>query len=99
LGESHRAIIAEVASKVERDIRDRISEIEADAYRFASEKGMKVYELTPDQVAEWRACSAPVLEAFMMDAGDLARQLLGAYGKLRTDPCCSSGPAGSFNRR
>ena len=40
---------------------------------------MKVYELTPDEVAEWRACSSPVLEAFMMDGGDLVRQLLGVY--------------------
>ena len=63
------------------------------------EKGMKIYELTPDQVTEWRACSSPVLEAFMTDTGDLARHLMGAYGMLRTDPCCSSGPAGSFNRR
>ena len=99
LSEHHKIVITEVARKVEQDLRDGISEIEADGYRFAREKGMRVYDLTPDQVAEWRACSAPVLEGFMMDAGDLARQLLGAYGKLRTDPCCSSGPAGSFNRR
>ena len=32
---------------------------------------------------------------------ELARQLMAAYGKLRTDPCCTEGPstAGSFSRR
>jgi C4-dicarboxylate-binding protein DctP len=99
LSENHRRIIIEVARKVELDLRDRMPVIEADAYRFARENGMKIYELTPDQVAEWRACSSPVFEAFMTDTGDMARRLMGAYGKLRTDPCCNSGPMGSFNLR
>ena len=60
---------------------------------------MKVRDLTPDQVAEWRACSAEVVDSFMASGGELNRQLLVAYGKLRTDPCCSAGPAGAFTRR
>jgi C4-dicarboxylate-binding protein DctP len=99
LSGQHKVIAIEAARKAEKTIRDEISKIEADAYTFAREKGMKVYELTPDQVAEWRACSAPVLEAFMMSSGELAHQLMGAYGKLRTDPCCSAGPTGLFTRR
>jgi hypothetical protein len=54
--------------------------------------------LTPYQVAEWRACSAPVVDAFMMDTGELAQQLMRAYGKLRTSPCCSAGPGGASTR-
>ena len=99
LRENYQSIIIEVAREVEKDLRDRISEIEDDAYRFAREKGLKIYDLTPDQVAEWRACSSPVLEAFMTVAEDMARLLMEAYGKLPTDPCCSSGPAGSFKSR
>ena len=99
LSDDHKAIILEAARKVERTLRDQMQQIEKDAYRHAEEKGMTVYELTPDQVAEWRACSAPVLESFMTNAGDLATQLLKAYGKLRTEPCCSSGPPGAFTTR
>src|SRR5262249_19626129 len=53
LSEGHKAIIMEVARKLEQKLRDEIAQLEADAYRFSREKGMKVYELTPYQVAEW----------------------------------------------
>jgi TRAP-type C4-dicarboxylate transport system substrate-binding protein len=99
LPDSQKAIVADAARKVERKLRHEITEIEDNDYRFAREKGMKVYELTPDQVAEWRACSGPVLEDFMMNAGDLGRRLMDAYAKLRLDPCCSAGPEGAFTRR
>jgi C4-dicarboxylate-binding protein DctP len=99
LSQSHKTIIEEAARKAERGVREKVLEIETKAYAFAREKGMKIHELTPDQVAEWRACSSGVLEAYMGGTGDLVRQITGAYGKLRTDSCCSSGPTGSFNRR
>lgn len=95
LSEAHKTIIMEVARKVEQKVRDEIARLEDDAYRFAHEHGMKVYNLAPHQVAEWRACSAPVVDAFMMEGGELALQLMRAYGKLRTSPCCSAGPSGA----
>jgi C4-dicarboxylate-binding protein DctP len=95
LSESHKAIITEAARKVEQKLRDEIGRLEADAYRFARENGMKVYDLAPYQVAEWRACSAPVLDAFMAESGESGLQLMRAYGKLRTSPCCSAGPPGA----
>jgi len=99
LSPSHREIIAEAARDVERLARDRFSKNEAGAYAFAREKGMQIRALTPDQVAEWRACSAGVLDDYMGLSGDLARLLLSAYGRLRTDPCCTSGPSSApFNR-
>ena len=100
LSPSHQAIIAEAARDVERLTRDRVPELEAGAYAFAREKGMRVHTLTPDQVAEWRACSANVLVDYMSQNGELGRQLLAAYGRLRTHPCCTSGPSSApFNRR
>jgi C4-dicarboxylate-binding protein DctP len=98
LSEGHRTIITEAARKVEQKLRDEIARLEDDAYRFARDNGMKVYDLAPHQVAEWRACSAPVVDAFMMEGGELALQLMRAYGKLRTAPCCSAGPAGAAAR-
>jgi C4-dicarboxylate-binding protein DctP len=95
----HRAIVMEAARKAEGTLREEIAGIEARAYAFAREKGMRIYELTPDQVAEWRACSSGVLDAYMNNPGDQIRQILEAYGMLRTEPCCSAGPGGSFTGR
>jgi C4-dicarboxylate-binding protein DctP len=100
LGESHRAIVTAAARKAEQDLRLQMADIEAKAYAFAREKGMTVHELTPDEVAEWRACSASIIEDYMGSSGELGWRLMAAYGKLRTDPCCSGGPgSATFNRR
>ena len=99
LTDRHRAILGEVAQKVDRKLHDDIAEIEETDYRFSREKGMTIHALTPDQVVEWRACSAPVIEDFMTNAGVLGNRLMDAYGKLRLDPCCSAGPEGAFTRR
>ena len=85
---------------MERETRERVSEIESKAYAFAREKGMKIRRAHARPVAEWRACSANVVADYMDKSGDLARQLMAAYGKMRTDPCCTAGPgAGPFTRR
>jgi C4-dicarboxylate-binding protein DctP len=94
-----QAIITAAARRAEQDLRLKIAEVDAKAYAFARAKGMKVHELSPDEVAEWRACSAGILDDFMGAAGDLGSQAMAAYGKLRTDPCCTSGPKGQFTRR
>jgi C4-dicarboxylate-binding protein DctP len=100
LSSDHQTIIMEASRNAERRVRENVSAVETKAYAFARQKGMKIQELTPDQVAEWRACSWDVLDAYMNNPGDLPRQLLEAYGKLRTDPCCTAGPsAGAFSRR
>jgi len=99
LSEGHKAAIGRVARKVELDLQQQMADIEAEAYAFARGKGMKIHELAPDEVAEWRECSAPVLEEYMSRTGGLSEQLMAAYGKLRTDPCCSAGPSGTFTRR
>jgi len=98
---AHRAIMTEAASLVEGEARERVARIEAEATRFAIENGFKFQDLTPDQVAEWRACSAEILSDYMEQNGELAQRLMAAYAKLRTDPCCTAGPASAvaFTRR
>ena len=100
LSSKQQTLFVEVARKVEREIRDRSVQMEAEYYKFAVAKGMKVYDLTPDQVADWRACSAAVLDAYMNDHPEFAREFLEAYGRLRTQPCCSTAPNwGDFSKR
>jgi C4-dicarboxylate-binding protein DctP len=99
LSDRHMGVIARAARKVERDVRERASAIEASALELARSKGMKIYDLSPNEVTEWRACSAGLLVDYMDRGGELGQALMRAYAKLRTDPCCSAGPQGSDETR
>ena len=99
LDERGRTVVLESSRKVEQELREQMAYIEAMAYAFAREKGMKIYELAPNDVAEWRACSVGLLEDYMNEAGELGSRLMAAYGRLRMQPCCNTGPAGTFSLR
>ena len=100
LSAGHQAILAEATRVAERESRERVAGLEANIRAFAASKGMTIKELTPDQVAEWRACSADMLAKYMEGNGELAHELMAAYAKLRTDPCCTAGPSTTpFTRR
>ena len=101
LPEAHRKILMDAAQDEERQSRQRVTEIESGFYAMFRQKGMTLHDLTADQIADWRACSASIVEEYMLSSSDLARQLLAAYGRLRTEPCCTTGPstAGPFSRR
>ena len=100
LKDNHKAIVSAAAKRAEQDLRQTMADIQAKAYAFARGKGMKIRELTPDDVAEWRACSADIVQDYMNATGELGQQLMEAYGRLRTDPCCGGGPTVEiFNRR
>ncbi len=78
------------ASKAEDSVWEKYRAFEAKTYEFAASKGIKVQELSADDTIAWRVCSSSILESYMEQAGDLGAQLFAAYGKLRTDPCCTS---------
>jgi len=92
LAPAHRAAIMDVVKRLEPKVRERAAESEREVYAVAREKGMKIVELAPHQVAEWRACSSEVLVQYMDASGEIGSRLMAAYGKLRTAPCCSAGP-------
>jgi C4-dicarboxylate-binding protein DctP len=99
LSSDQQRIVDAAAAEAQAAILADLQKAEAEAYALAAKNGMKIYEITPDQVAEWRACSAPVVETFMGHSGELGQRLLNAYGHLRTQPCCSAGVPGVFTRR
>ncbi len=78
LPEAHRAIIEAAAAKAEADVRDRVAQIEADAYAAAKENGMTVYTPTADEIAAWKAVSQPVYEAYLAKTGDMGKAMLEA---------------------
>jgi TRAP-type C4-dicarboxylate transport system substrate-binding protein len=100
LHDAHRTAIAGAAASVELQMRERLLETEAKIAVFARSKGFKIQDLTADQVAGWRACSAGLLADYMDKNGQLAAKLMAAYGRLRTQPCCTTAPNfGGFTGR
>lgn len=99
LSKPHQQLIVQAAQKVELELREQSAEIENKAYDFARSKGMTIHELTADEIADWRVCSAPMIEGFMGTTGEIGTRLMAAYGKLRLDPCCNGGPGGVFSGR
>lgn len=92
LSPEHREIVAELAQDAQNYMWARFATIRAGAYNLAAQKGMRIVDPSADDVAAWRACSAPLLEAYMEQAGEAGSKLFMAYGRLRTDPCCREPP-------
>ena len=86
------AFLEDAAVEAQNSILADLQGREMEGYALAAKNGITIHAITPDEVAEWRVCSSPVLEAFMSGSGQLGQQLLEAYSQLRTQPCCSAGP-------
>ena len=78
LTEDQRTVLTTAARNAETAVRDYMSELEADAFKQAEANGMKVYYPTDDEIAKWKEASAPVIEAWLAETGNLGRQLLEA---------------------
>jgi C4-dicarboxylate-binding protein DctP len=88
LTDEQREILAELAQDAQAYMWARYATIRAEAYAFAAQKGLRIVEPSTADVAAWRACSAPLLEAYLERAGDDGPKLFATYGRLRTSPCC-----------
>jgi TRAP-type C4-dicarboxylate transport system substrate-binding protein len=93
LASEHRAVLSELAQEAQNLMWARFATIRADAYAFAVQKGMRVVELTAADMEAWRACSSPLLEAYLELAGEAGPKLFAAYGRLRVHQCCREAPA------
>lgn len=82
LPEGHKEIIEAAAAKADAAVRDKVSQIEADAYAAAEEKGMTVYKLDESEIDAWRTGANPVLESYRANSGVLGEQLLKAAEAL-----------------
>src|SRR5262245_460403 len=100
LDHARQTAIAGAAASVEFQMRERLSEMEAKIAAFARSKAFEIQDLTPDQVVAWRACSAGLIANYMDKNGEFAAKLMAAYGRLRTQPCCTTAPStGGFTGR
>ncbi|RCK45246.1 C4-dicarboxylate ABC transporter substrate-binding protein [Thalassospira profundimaris] len=82
LTDDQRAIITAASRDAEKDVRDRMSAIEAEAFKEAEENGMTIYTPTEEELKQWRAVSQPVYDSFLKESGDLGKQVFDAAKKL-----------------
>jgi TRAP-type C4-dicarboxylate transport system substrate-binding protein len=52
-------------------------------------KGVRILDLNNTELQLWRFCSGDSLTDYLEEAGKLGQQLMVAYGRLKTDPCCN----------
>jgi len=83
LSEEERTIVSAAADKADKAVRDKVAQIEADAFAAAEQQGMKVYQLSEEEISAWKAGAAPVLDKYRADSGDLGAQLLEAATGLK----------------
>ena len=57
--------ISAAAKIAQDDVRDRVTQIEADAYAAAKENGMTIVELNDEELAAWQAVSQPVIDGYL----------------------------------
>ena len=94
LAPAQQQILSEVAEDAQDIMWARFATIRAEAFAAAVKKGVRIVEPSADDIAQWRACTAPLLEAYMVGAGKAGPKLFEAYGKLRTERCCRDAPTG-----
>ena len=82
LTDEQREILSTAARNAEIDVRDRVSEIEAEAFAAAKENGMTVYEPSAEEIEAWKATAQPVYDAYKEAAGELGTNLLDAAAAL-----------------
>lgn len=83
LSDAHKAIVQTAARNAEDHVRNAMTEIESKAYEAAEKEGMGVTTLTDAEVEAWRAATAPVLEDYLKESGDLGAEVAAAAQALR----------------
>jgi len=83
LPEDTRKVISAAALKAEMTVRDKVSEIEKNAYAAASENGMTVYIPTAEEVTAWKQTAQPVIDGYKAASGELGAKVLQAAQSLQ----------------
>lgn len=78
LPKKHQDIVTAAARKAEADVRDRMSQIEAEAYAAAKQHGMKIVTLSAAEIAQWKKGAGPVLTQYRKASGALGAKILKA---------------------
>ncbi|MFP7675204.1 TRAP transporter substrate-binding protein DctP [Marivita sp. S0852] len=72
--------IRDAANVAQDDVRDRMSQIEADAYAAAEENGMTIVDLTEEELTAWQAVAQPVYDSYIEATGETGEAILESLG-------------------
>ncbi len=67
--------ISTAARAAEMDVRDRVGEIEAEAFEQARANGMNIYSPKAREIEAWKDASQPVINQWLTSAGDLGAKV------------------------
>lgn len=81
LSADQKTIIETAAARVEGELRDKMSKLEADAFEFVSQK-MDVVQLSDEEMASWKKLAEPVVTEYVKNAGPLGQQLVDAARQM-----------------
>lgn len=81
LSASERKVITKAARRVEKELRDKIGSLEAQAIETAR-KHMKVVSLSGEELAAWKKATRSVVDIYIKNAGSLGAQMVKEAGKL-----------------
>ena len=81
LTDQERSVINTAARRVEKDLRNKMGQLEADALAFARKK-MTVIELSPQDLQAWKNATTSVVDTYIQNAGPLGKQLVDAANRL-----------------
>jgi C4-dicarboxylate-binding protein DctP len=82
LTDEQRQVMDAAAVRVEKELRDQMAQLEAESFEFSKDK-IKIVELNDEQMAEWQLLSAPVVDAFVKNAGALGQQVVDAAKAIK----------------
>jgi len=76
-----QTIVSTAASRVEKELRDKMSKLESDAFAFVQDK-MNVIKLGDAEMTEWQKLAEPVVQDYIKNAGELGQQLVDEARKM-----------------
>lgn len=82
LSDKNKAIISAASVRVEKELRDKMSSIEAAALKDVTGK-INVIDLTDKERAEWKAATKPVVDAYIKRSGDVGAAMVKAAAELK----------------
>jgi C4-dicarboxylate-binding protein DctP len=89
-----RTIIANAARAADVEARRVSSEVETGVYSgLVAGKGMKIVELSREELQLWRICSSDVLQQFLDKSGPPGEDLMHAYGRMQLETPPAEAPA------
>jgi C4-dicarboxylate-binding protein DctP len=87
---AYKDLILRASEAANSEAAGLLADAEATAYKTLAGSGIKIVDLSDDELFEWRICSGEVLTDFVEKSGKLGHDLMLAYGRLRQQPCCNA---------